>query len=103
KQLKSLEREGLIEMWNDRDITAGTEWEREINENLNTSQIILLLISPDFMNSEYCFSIEMKQALERHERGEARVIPIILYQVYWQIKPLSKFQALPPDAKPVND
>src|SRR5262249_20213628 len=54
-----------------------------------------------FMNSEYCYSIEMKRAVERHERKEARVIPVILHHVYWQVDPLSKLQALPTDGEPV--
>ena len=67
---------------------------------MNTAQIILLLVSPDFMASDYCYGIEMQRALERHDRGEARVIPIILRPVYWQGL-LGKLQALPTDAKPV--
>jgi hypothetical protein len=99
--LKPLHRQGLIDMWHDRDISAGTEWEREISQHLNVSNIILLLVSPDFMNSDYCYGIEMQRALERHKREEARVIPIILRHVYWQGEPLGKLQALPTDAKPV--
>src|SRR3954452_17283866 len=66
--LRPLQRQGLIDVWHDRDISAGTEWEREISEQLNTAQIILLLVSPDFMASDYCYSVEMKRALERHEQ-----------------------------------
>ena len=64
--LKPLQRQGLIDVWHDRDISAGTEWEQEISERLNEAKIILLLVSPDFMNSDYCYSVEMKRALERH-------------------------------------
>ncbi len=99
--LRPLQWEGLIEIWHDRDIGAGTEWEQEITKHLNTAQIILLLVSPDFMNSDYCCSVEMKRAVERHELKEARVIPVILEHVFWQIDPLNKLQALPTDAKPV--
>ena len=99
--LRPLQRQGLIDIWYDRDIDAGIEWEQAIKEHLNTSQIILLLVSPDFMDSDYCYSTEMKRALERHEQKEARVIPVILRPVYWQIPPLHKLQALPTDAKPV--
>jgi hypothetical protein len=101
KQLRVLKRQGLITVWHDRDINAGTEWEREIDKRLNTAHIILLLISPDFMDSDYCYSVEMQRAMERHERGEASVIPIILRPVYWQGAPFGKLQALPTDAKPV--
>jgi len=99
--LRPLQRQGFIDVWYDRDINAGTEWEQQITEELNTSQIILLLVSPDFMNSDYCYGTEMKRALERHEQKEARVIPVILRPVYWQIRSLHKLQALPTDAKPI--
>ena len=101
KQLKPLEREGLIEMWYDGDISAGTEWEPVIGERLNTAEIILLLVSPDFIDSDYCYRIEMIQAVGRHECGEACVIPIILRPIYWQKAPFGKLQALPKDGKPV--
>jgi hypothetical protein len=100
-QLISMQRRGLIEMWHDRDINAGTEWEGEISEQINTAQIILLLISPDFMASDYCYGIEMKRALERHKNGEACVIPVILRPVHWQ-DILGNIQSLPNDGNPVT-
>jgi WD40 repeat protein len=101
-QLSPLLNQGLIDVWHDRNISAGTDWEQEIKEQLNTAQIILLLVSPDFMASKYINTVELKRAIERHQRGEARVIPIILRPVYWQ-GVLGKLQALPTDAKPVVD
>src|SRR6266480_7588077 len=104
KKLKThlfpLQRTGLVDVWYDRDISAGADWEQQIKERLNTAQIILLLVSPDFMASDYCYSIEMQRAIERHEQGEAHVIPIILRPVYWQ-GVLGKLQALPTNAIPV--
>ncbi len=100
--LRPLQRQGLIDVWYDRNISAGTEWEQEINQHLNSAQIVLLLVSPDFMDSDYCYSIEMKRALERHARGEAKVIPVILRYVDWHGEPLGKLQALPTDGKPVR-
>ncbi len=102
KHLSILKRQGVISGWSDRIISPGTEWEREIDKHLTTAQIILLLISPDFMASEYCYGVEMKHAMERHERGEVAVIPIILRPVYFQGAPFGKLQALPTDAKPVK-
>ncbi len=102
KQLKSLLRLGLIDEWSDRDISAGTEREQEIKEHLNSAHIILLLISQYFMNSDYCYNIVMNQAVERHKRGEAKVIPIILRPVYWQGEPLGKLQPLPTGGKAVT-
>ena len=104
KKLKThlfpLQRAGLVDVWYDCDISAGTDWEQQIKERLNTAHIILLLVSPDFMASDYCYSIEMQRAIERHEQGEAHVIPIILRPVYWQ-DVLGKLQALSTDAIPV--
>src|SRR5436309_15328243 len=70
-----LQREGLISIWNDTDISPGTNYEEEINRHLNTAHIIILLIGPDFMASDYCYSNDMQQAIKRHNRGEARAIP----------------------------
>src|SRR5436305_11535747 len=78
KHLQNLKRQGLISTWYDRDIEAGKGWEEEIDRHLNTADIIVLLVSPDYMASDYCYSIEMKRAIERHERGEARVVPVLL-------------------------
>ncbi|SRR6266516_2569627 len=102
KQLRALRRQGLITLWHDRQIPPGTEWEGEINRHLNSAQIILLLVSPDFIDSDYCFGIEMRRAMERHQRGEARVIPVILRPTLWQGAPFGKLQALPTDAIPVT-
>ncbi len=103
KHLGNLKRQELITGWSERDIDAGKEWAKEIDRNLNTANIILLLISPDFMHSEYCYSIEMMHALERHENGTARVIPIILRPVEYEGAPFCRLQALPTDAIPVTD
>ncbi len=100
--LNPLQRQGLIDFWHDRNISAGTEWGREIDEHLKTAQIILLLVSPDFLASDYCYTYEMQQAIARHDRGEARVIPVILRPVYWRGAPFGKLQVLPTDAKPVT-
>lgn len=100
--LKTLKRQGIIEDWHDRKIGAGSEWAGEINERLNTADIILLLVSPDFLASDYCYDVEVKRAMERHEAGQARVIPVLLRVSDWQHAPFSKLQALPKNAKPVK-
>jgi formylglycine-generating enzyme required for sulfatase activity len=100
--LSALRREGVIKEWHDRKIGGGKEWAGEIDRNLETAHIILLLISADFINSDYCIDKELKRAMERHESNEARVIPIILRPVDWQGMSFRKLQALPKDAKPVT-
>ena len=102
KHLYNLKRQGLIHDWYDRDISAGTDWEQAIDSHLNAAQVILLLISPDFMASEYCYSIEMERALERHKAGEARVIPILLKPVDWSGAPFSSLQVLPRNRRAVT-
>ncbi len=100
--LSILKRQGTIATWNDRKITAGTEWENQIDENLESAEIVLLLISADFLASDYCYDIELKRAIERHDAGEARVIPVIVRSVDWKGAPFGKLQALPKDGKPVS-
>ena len=75
---------------------------REIASRLEQAEVILLLVSPDFLASDYCYGLEMKRALERHESGEARVIPVILRPTSWSKLPFSKLQALPKDGRPIS-
>lgn len=93
--LKLLQRQGIINAWHDRDITAGTDWATAIDQNLNTADIILLLISANFLASDYCYETELTRALDRHAKGEARIIPIILKPCDWESAPFGKLQALP--------
>lgn len=95
--------QGMITTWYDRDITAGAQWQHEMDIHLNTAQIILLLISVDFLASKYCYGFEMQRAMERQKMGEARVIPIILRPVDLEGLPFSHLQVLPTDAIPVID
>ena len=101
-QLSPLKRQGLIKPWQDWDIEPGTEWNDEILTQLEVAGIILLLVSPGFIASDYCFGKEMKRAMERHELGSARVIPIIMKPCDWDGLPFSKLQGLPKGGKPVN-
>src|SRR5579859_6095646 len=95
KHLGPMKRQSQLTSWYDRDINAGKLWANEIDSHLNAANIFLLLISPDFMNSDYCYSTEMQYALQRQESGDARVIPIILRTVDWEHAPFSKLQVLP--------
>ncbi|MCS5690745.1 AAA-like domain-containing protein [Cyanobium sp. FGCU-6] len=92
-----------IESWHDRKITAGQEWAEQIDENLRTADLILLLVSADFLASRYCWDVELKLAMERHERGEAVVIPILLKPVEWEDAPFGKLQACPTNARPITE
>jgi hypothetical protein len=102
KHLEPLKKLGLIETWHDRQIKPGDEWDQKISSNLENAQIILLLVSIDFINSSYCYDIELEQALELEDEKRARVVPVILRTCMWRNTPFSKLQALPKDAKAVS-
>lgn len=102
EHLAMLKREGVIKGWHDRRISGGREWVGKIDEHLNSADIILLLISSAFLASDYCYDIEVKRAMERHEAGEARVTPVILRACDWHSAPFGKLQAFPKDGKPVK-
>ncbi|HZR41310.1 MAG TPA: toll/interleukin-1 receptor domain-containing protein [Ktedonobacteraceae bacterium] len=102
KHLSTLKLNGLISLWHDRCILPGANWSEAIDHHLETASIILLLISADFIASDYCSTVEMKRALERHAAGEARVIPVVVRSCDWQHLPVGKLQALPRDARPIN-
>lgn len=99
--LRPLERARMAEIWFDGIIEAGNDWEKEIKTHLHSAEIILLLISADFIDSDYCYDEEMTHALEKHKQNESKVIPIILRPCAWTYSPFAKLQVLPKDGKPV--
>lgn len=103
--LSQLERDELVEAWDDRAIPAGDQWADEIDQRLEQADIILLLVSADFIRSDYCYKKEMSRALERHAAKDDRaiVIPVILRACDWQSAPFAKLQALPRDGRPLAD
>ena len=102
KHLGGLKRQNRFIAWYDRNIPPGAKWASEINTHLKTAHIILLLISPDFIDSKYCWSVELRKAIKRHKAGEACVIPIIVRPADWKKTPFAKLQALPTDGKPIS-
>jgi hypothetical protein len=102
KHLSILSRNGLISEWHDRRIAAGTDWQEQIDLNLEDADIILLLVSSDFLASDYCYETETIRAIQKHEDGESIVIPIILRPCMWQDSKLAKLQALPRDNKAIS-
>jgi len=100
--LAMLKRQGVITAWHDQRIGAGKEFGKEIDHYLEKAEIILLLVSPDFLASDYCYDLEMARALDRHRNGEARVIPVILRPCDWHSAPFAKLLAVPKDGKPLT-
>lgn len=101
KHLSPLKRMGQIETWHDRRINPGDVFDTEISQNFAEANIVLLLVSPDFIASNYCYDVEMKNSLERHELGEAIVIPVILRPCSWHQLPFGKLLAATIDGKPI--
>ena len=103
KHLSLMKRKKEIEAWSYRKILSGKEWEQEISENLESADVIVFLISPDFMASDYCFDIEVKRAMEKHESKDSVVLPVIVRACDWEDgAPFSKLQALPEPADPIK-
>ena len=102
KHLKLLQRQNVIDTWHDRKISSGAEWDKAINNNLDTADIILLLISADFLASDYCWDIEIQRAMQRHKEGSALVIPVILRPCDAGNADFMKLQGLPKNFKPVT-
>ena len=99
--LAMLRRQGVIEVFTDHCIPAGGEFDEAIRQELERADVVLLLVSADFLNSEYCFGVEMQRSIERHDAGQCRVVPIIVRPCDWEPAPFRKLKALPKDGKPV--
>lgn len=102
KHLAPLKRNGLVSEWHDRKLMAGENWRSEISRNLYEADIVILIISIDFINSDYCYEIEMEQAIIRNNEGKCRVVPVLARPCLWADAPFAQIQALPRDAKPIS-
>jgi len=101
--LAPLKRDGAINTWHDQRIAPGDELHVAISSQLETADIILFLVSADFLASDYCCDVEVPKAMERHQRGEVRVIPVILRPCDWTTAPFRHLKAVPKDGTPVTD
>jgi len=102
EHLALLKRQGIIASWHDRRISAGNDFGEDISENLESANLILLLISASFLASDYCYEKEMRRALEKHDEGSAVVVPVILHPCDWHSSPFGKLRATPTDGKAVS-
>ncbi len=99
--MANLKRLYNLQTWFDRDILPGDQGEKVSESHLDSADLIFLLISPAFMSSDYSYHTEMMRALKRHERGEARVIPVLVRSVHWDNAPFSTIHALPSNSIPI--
>ncbi len=100
--LTPLQKSGQITIWSDTNLNAGVEWKKELHQHSESANIILLLISPNFLASDAC-EAEMKRAIERHDQGSTHVIPILLRPVHWDNTPVARFQIVPTNTIPIID
>lgn len=100
--LGALRRQGIFEVWHDQQILPGKDWLHEMETHLMIAQIIVLLISQYFLNSDYCYDMQMAKAVERHKRAEAHLLPVILRPVYYGGAPFAQLEPLPRGGKPVR-
>jgi WD40 repeat protein len=98
--LTAMEVTGEAEIWTDRQIGPGADWDAAIDERLERADVVLLLLSSDFIASAYCRR-EMERAMSRADRGDAVVMPILLRQCDWLALPVARYQALPGDGQTV--
>ncbi len=103
ERLGELQREGVVGAWQERRITAGEEWRGWIDGDLKSADLIVLLVSAPLLESEYCRGPEIKQALERHTSGYAKVIPIIARPCDWRTEPFASLDVLPQGVGPVTE
>jgi len=101
--LALLSRQGAVHLWHDRKIQPGQNWKDEIDDNINHADLVLLLVSADFVASEYCYGIEAKRALDRAAAGETRVVPILVRKCDLEGIPFEKLHWLPTGSKPVKN
>ncbi|MEK7408894.1 MAG: toll/interleukin-1 receptor domain-containing protein, partial [Acidobacteriota bacterium] len=92
----------ISDFWSDDEITAGTEFDPLIRRELEAAHIILLLLSADYFNSHYCWNIEAQAAMELHDGAKARVVPVLLRHVNWQVTPIKKYSVLPKNLTPAT-
>lgn len=101
KHLAPLKDNGSIEIWHDGVILAGDKTDKTIKANLRIADIILCLISPDFLTNVYIIEEELPLMLERENEGKTKIIPVILRPCAWEGTKIANFQPLLKD-KPLT-
>lgn len=102
KHLAVLKRQGIIDTWHDRRIAAGDDLHGKIDQELERANVVLLLVTSNFLASDYCYDVELARALQRHRAGEAKVIPVIVHPCDWKNSPLGFLRATPQDGRPIS-
>jgi hypothetical protein len=102
KHLAPLRHEGIVHDWQDRDIRPGEHWDDEISTQLESADLVVALLSADFVASDYAYSRELRRAFELHQLRELVLVPVIARACLWQNLPIGALQALPDGALPIT-
>lgn len=102
KHVSALVRQGVLEEWNDRQVKAGDEWDQAIKSKLNQANIILFLVSKNFIASDYINDVEIHNAITRHKKGEVRIVPILINYCFFDGSPIAQFPIFPKGNKPIQ-
>lgn len=101
--MSQLKREGTLTSWFDGEILAGSSLDENVKLELDRAELFIAIVSPDYLNSAYCYDIEFQDALSKFQVGKVRIIPIIAQPCDWKRSPFGKFKAIPKDGKPISD
>jgi hypothetical protein len=100
--LAVLQRAGVLRTWSEHRIAAGEEWKNAVEAHLSGADVVLLLVSADYLASDYLYEVQMMTALARAHAGDARVIPVLLHACDWTIAAFEGLAPLPPNRVPVS-
>ncbi|MEE8587242.1 MAG: toll/interleukin-1 receptor domain-containing protein [Acidobacteriota bacterium] len=103
KHADRLGKPSILDSWTDREVRTGSEWRQDLLDQLEKADLILLLVSPAFLATDYVYPVELKRALERQETGDAQLIPIILRPTDWSSAPFANLQALPSQGTAITE
>ncbi|MFT3768911.1 MAG: protein kinase [Minicystis sp.] len=102
QHLRPLERAGLLSGWHRRKLLAGEDWQTVVDQHFERADIILLLVTPDLLDSKYCYDTEVERAMLRHQKGEVVVVPVLGRPCMWELAPFERCKPLPRNADPVT-
>lgn len=102
KHLSVLKRLGDLVIRHERLVTPGKDLKSELSQMLDSAHLVILLLTPDFIASNFCYAEQMERAMERHRENRARVVPVFLRPCYWTELPVARLQALPSSTKAIT-
>jgi len=103
KQLTLLQRKRHLDWWSEHQLAPGDEKNAWLSEAIQKADFILLLISIHFLSDDFCWSQQLEKAIERHDNGEAVVIPVFVRPCAWEDTPIERLEGVPPKGKAISN